>query len=176
MTAIDLSILDWIGENLHCAPLDTFFALFTHLGDPVVWVVLTAALLVIPKTRKMGTVFLFALLLNVILCNGILKPLAARPRPFTLREVTLLISPPKDWSFPSGHSAAAFAFSAAAILKKCPGRWVMTVIAALIAFSRLYLYVHYPSDVICGLVLGVICGLGGVRLHDFVLNRKRTEK
>lgn len=109
------------------------------------------------KTRAWGIAVSAALLVDLLLCNVLLKPLVARPRPYTFRpELTLLVKAPRDFSFPSGHAAASFAAASALLYSKCRGWIPATALAAAIALSRLYLYVHYPSDVICGAVLGNI--------------------
>ena len=92
----------------------------------------------------------------------LLKPIIARPRPFTFRpELTLLVKAPRDFSFPSGHTAASFAAASALLFSKAKGWIPAMVLAALIALSRLYLYVHYPTDVLAGVVVGVLCGFFG---------------
>jgi undecaprenyl-diphosphatase len=100
---------------------------------------------------------LTALALDVLLCNVMLKPLVGRMRPFTVNTgVELLINAPKDFSFPSGHTAASFAAAFALLFVKNK-LWIPSMIlASLIAFSRLYLYVHYPTDVLAGILLGLI--------------------
>lgn len=100
---------------------------------------------------------LTALALDVLLCNVMLKPLVGRMRPFTVNTgMELLINAPKDFSFPSGHTAASFAAAFALLFVKNK-LWIPSMIlASLIAFSRLYLYVHYPTDVLAGILLGLI--------------------
>ena len=99
------------------------------------------------------------------LCNVILKPLAARPRPFEVNMgVRLLIEAPKDFSFPSGHTGASFAAAAALFFVGSRGWIPAAVLAALIGFSRLYLYVHYPTDVLAGALLGIAAGWAACRL------------
>lgn len=159
MTELDFLILDWIQAHLRCGFLDTLMPLITALGEyGALWILLTALLLIRKDTRKTGVTLAVALALDVLLCNVILKPLVARPRPFALREVELLVRAPRDFSFPSGHAAASFAAAGALLFSKSRGRWAALLLAAAIALSRLYLYVHYPSDVVCGTVLGLLCG------------------
>ena len=161
ITQWDFSVLEAL-QGCRTPFLDRFFAAVTRLGDHgVFWIVLAAALLCVPKTRRLGLCVTAALLLNGLFCNLLLKPLIARPRPFVLREIALLIAAPKDFSFPSGHTSAAFA--AASALALCRSRFAVPagVLAAVIAFSRLYLFVHYPTDVLAGLLLGCLCGLLG---------------
>ena len=142
----------------------------TTLGNGgVIWIVCAVVLLLIPKTRKIGVVLAVSLAIEALCCNVILKPLAARIRPFDMNTaVQLLISPPTDFSFPSGHTGAAFA--AASALFFCKNRlWIAAlVLAILIAFSRLYLYVHYPSDVLGGILLGILSGWLGYTLVGLI--------
>lgn len=114
----------------------------------------------IPKTRKVGILVSVALLLDVLTCNVILKPLIARTRPYDVNTaVELLIRAPRDYSFPSGHTAASFAAAAALwFADKKKLAIPALVLAVLIAFSRMYFYVHYPTDVLGGAILGMVCG------------------
>ena len=158
----DLPILDWIAEHLQCAFLDTLMPLITLLGDAgIFWIAIAVILLFFRKTRKIGLSMGAALLLGVVVCNLIMKPAFARIRPFDYqlehfgKTIKLLVATPHDFSFPSGHTIASFeAATAIAIHNK---KWGIPalVLACLIAFSRLYLYVHYPTDVIVSVVLGI---------------------
>ena len=111
---IEIQFLDWL-QTLHSPIVDKMMLGITHLGDAgIFWIVLAVILLLIPKTRKSGLIVAAALCIDVIVCNGILKNLFARTRPFDVNEaVQLLITAPKDFSFPSGHTAASFAAVAA---------------------------------------------------------------
>lgn len=160
MLAFDFGILDWIQLHLRCGFLDTVMPLITKLGDAgILWIVLTILLLLIPKTRKTGITMAAALIFDVLLCNLLLKPLIARVRPYDINTaVSLLIAPPTDFSFPSGHSAVSFAATTALFFKK-DRLWIPALILSVcIAFSRLYLYVHYPTDVLAGILLGILTG------------------
>lgn len=157
---IEIQILDWI-QGLRTPAGDIFMPVITSLGNAgIIWILLAALLLIIPKTRKTGAVLAIALVLDVVLCNGIIKNLAARMRPYDRNPVVeLLIHKPIDYSFPSGHTVASFAAVSALYFAGEKHMWKpVLVLAVLIAFSRLYLYVHYPTDVIGGAVLGILCG------------------
>lgn len=157
---IEIQILDWI-QGLRTPAGDIFMPVITSLGNAgIIWILLAALLLIIPKTRKTGAVLAIALVLDVVLCNGIIKNLAARMRPYDRNPVVeLLIHKPIDYSFPSGHTAASFAAVSALYFAGEKHMWKpVLVLAVLIAFSRLYLYVHYPTDVIGGAMLGILCG------------------
>ena len=160
---MELRILDWI-QTFRTPLGDSLMCLITGIGNVgIIWIVLTCILLLISKTRKYVMVVLAALVLDMVLCNGILKPLIARARPFTANpSIQLLVSKPADYSFPSGHTAAAFAVVSALFFAGEKKIWKgALVLAVLIAFSRLYLYVHYPTDVLAGVLVGCICGYAG---------------
>lgn len=138
----------------------------TRLGDAgIIWIVLSIVLLLIPKTRKSGAVMVAALVVDVLLCNIVLKNLVARTRPYDVNTgVHLLVAKLHDYSFPSGHTAASFASVTALYLAGEKKLWKFAlVLACLIAISRLYLYVHYPTDVLGGILFGVISGYLGYR-------------
>ncbi len=160
-TAFDLPILDWIAETLRCPVLDAVMPAITHLADAgALWILLAAVLLCSPKHRRTGLTMALALLLGLLACNVLLKPLVQRMRPFDYqllhfgRDIPLLIAPPADFSFPSGHTNASFAAATALLLRNRKWGIPALILAALIGFSRLYLYVHYPTDVLTGAVLG----------------------
>ena len=158
----DLPILDWIAEHLGCSFLDAVMPIITLFGDGgIFWIVMAVVLLCIPKTRKMGLSMGLALLMGALLCNVTLKPLIARIRPYDYVAehmgvtIKLLVDAQHDFSFPSGHTIASF--EAATVIFLYHKKWGIAalVLASLIAFSRLYLYVHYPTDVLTSLVLGI---------------------
>ena len=162
---IELSILDWF-QTLHTPFLDKIMVFITRLGDAgIIWIVLSIVLLLIPKTRKSGAVMVAALVVDVLLCNIVLKNLVARTRPYDVNTgVHLLVAKLHDYSFPSGHTAASFASVIALYLAGEKKLWKFAlVLACLIAISRLYLYVHYPTDVLGGILFGVISGYLGYR-------------
>ena len=170
MMTLELNILDWI-QTLHTSFGDSLMIFFTNLGNRgFIWIALDIVLLIFPKTRRIGIAVAFALILELILCNGVLKPLFERTRPFDINtDIDLLISPPSDFSFPSGHTASGFAAASALCFAKSRLRFPALILAALIAFSRLYLYVHFPSDVLAGILLGVLTGAAGTLLGRRVI-------
>ena len=158
MLDVEFSILDFIQNQFRTPFGDFVMPLISKLGNGgIIWLVLSGVLCVFPKYRKAGVTMLTALALDVLLCNVMLKPLVGRMRPFTVNTgMELLINAPKDFSFPSGHTAASFAAAFALLFVKNK-LWIPSMIlASLIAFSRLYLYVHYPTDVLAGILLGLI--------------------
>lgn len=163
---MEIDILNYI-QTLRTPIGDVLMPFISSLGNGgFVWIVLDIALIIIPKTRKAGIVVAFAIIvvafaiiLDVLLCNGLLKLLVARIRPCNVvKNVNMLIPIPKDFSFPSGHTAVSFAVTSA--LYFCENKiWIPSaLLSLLIAFSRMYLYVHYPSDILGGVVLGVLVG------------------
>lgn len=145
----------------------------TKLGDNgLMWIILAIIFIVFKKHRTDGVTMLLALLLCVLIGNIGLKPLIARARPFTLNtEITLLIPSPTDFSFPSGHTMSSFA---AATVVFCKDRRMgigAVILAAAIAFSRLYLYVHYPSDVLGGAIIGIMLGLIAVFIITAIIKK-----
>ena len=164
----DLPILDWIAATLWCPFLDAVMPVITMLGDAgIFWMIIAAMLLLFKKTRRVGLGMGFAMLMGLLLCNLTLKPLCQRPRPYDYqydvfgKMIPLIIERQHDFSFPSGHTIASF--EAAGVIMLNNKKWGITalVLACLIAFSRLYLYVHYPTDVLVSIVLGLALALFG---------------
>ena len=170
MQGMELAILNWMQMHLRCEFLDTVMPLVSRLADHgEVWILLAGVLLALKGQRLYGGAVAFGLTLDLIACNLILKPLVGRLRPFLLNpDLALLITPPGDASFPSGHTAASFAAVFALKTAGSPLWKPALVLAVLIAFSRLYLYVHWPSDVLGGAVLGAVVGWTGARLAMLV--------
>lgn len=159
----EIDFLNGIQTLFQCEWMDVLMPPLSSLGDAgIVWIVLSVLLLLFPRTRRAGAASAFSLILMLIGGNMILKPLVARMRPFTVNTAfSLLIPPPEDFSFPSGHTFASFASSTAILRNHKRIGIPALVLAVLIAFSRLYLYVHYPTDVLAGLLLGILTGYLG---------------
>ena len=169
---MEIHILDMI-QNLRTPIGDVVVPLITRLGDAgIIWIILTVLLLIIPKTRKTGVIMMAALLVDVLLCNVLIKNLVARTRPFDVNTaVQLLVAKPQDYSFPSGHTAASFA--SALYLAGEKKMWkAALVLAVLIALSRLYLYVHYPTDIIGGVIFGSLSGYLGYKIVEWIQKKK----
>lgn len=170
---MELAILDFIQSSLRCGILDSVMTFITGLGDSgKIWIACMLLLILIPRTRKAGLAMGIALALEIICCNVILKPFVARIRPCDINTVVqLLIERPLDYSFPSGHTASSFAATFALYFSK-KKLWIPAVIlAGLIGFSRLYLYVHYPTDILAGALIGIMTGWGGSVLANIASAR-----
>lgn len=166
----EFAVLDFIRDNFSCKAMDVIMKAFTFLGEAGwLWIALGVVFLFFKKTRKIGATVLGALIFSLILCNITLKPIVARIRPYDIKEgIDLIISKPSDFSFPSGHTSASFA--AAVAIFACNKKWGIEaiVLAAVIAFTRLYLYVHFPTDVIAGIFLGTLCAVISYYIVKFV--------
>lgn len=159
----ELRMLDAL-QSIRTPLGDMIMSQITALGNGgILWIILACVLLAFPKTRNIGFVVAVALCWDLVLCNGILKNLFARIRPFDVNtSIELLISKPKDYSFPSGHTAASFAAVAGLYFSGGRKLWKIALpIALAIAFSRLYLYVHYPTDILGGALVGILSGYAG---------------
>lgn len=154
---IDFQILDWIQAHLKNEVLDGIMPIITALGNGgIFWILLGVICLVFAKSRKMGAQMLLAMALGFVIGNLGLKIMIARQRPYTFNEsILLLIKEPSDFSFPSGHTLASFAAAITIFFYEKKIGMAALILAALIAFSRLYLYVHFPSDILGGLILAV---------------------
>ena len=159
---LDGEILLQIQQHLRTDMLTPFMKIVTFLGNGGwFWILCAVVLLAIPKTRKTGYAAVFSLIFGAIVTNLLLKNIVARPRPFAEIEALIpLIAKPTDFSFPSGHTTASFAV-ALVMFRMLPKKIGIpaVVLAALVAFSRLYLGVHYPTDVLVGFVVALVGSL-----------------
>ena len=165
--SFDLPILDWIQANMANPFLDFIMPWITILGDAgIFWMICAAVLAITKKYRRVGFGMAVAMALGLLVCNVTLKPLVGRIRPYDLQEtlgvtINLLIDKQHDFSFPSGHTIASFEACTVMMLGSRKLGIPATLLAILIAFSRLYLYVHYPTDVIASVILGTLFGVIG---------------
>ncbi len=161
---LDFAILDYIQENLRCDTLDFLVPKITLLAEYGIFFIGVAVVLLFIKSRRCcGIAMLTGMGSGLLIGNVLLKNLIARPRPCWINtDVLMLIAVPDDYSFPSGHTLSCFI--AATILLYYDRRLGIpaAVIAVLVGFSRLYLYVHFPSDVVAGAVLGIGIGIATV--------------
>ena len=171
---LEFQILNLIA-NMRTDLLDTILPMISSFGDKGIgWIVLSVILTSIPRYRKAGITMGLALIFCLLIGNMTLKPLIARPRPYTyFPEMTLLIAPLADFSFPSGHTFASFASATALFLYHKKAGIAAYILAAIIAFTRLYLYVHFPSDVIAGMLLGIFSGWLAYQIVQSVSTHKK---
>jgi len=177
---IDENVLRWIGETLRADWLNPIMMFYTTLGNGgLIFIAAAVLLLFFRRTRRAGAAAGVAMILGLLFTNLIIKPLVARPRPWVVMEgwQALVISSDMN-SFPSGHTTAAFAF-AMAICAVLPKKWAKAaalIAAALMGFSRLYVGVHFPTDVLAGAVIGTACGLIGAWITREVIAWYRSRK
>ncbi len=180
LNSYEIPILDFIAEHLRCAFLDTVLPVITRLGDTgIIWIVIAVIMLFFRKTRKAGCMMGLALIMGLVVGNLTLKPLIARMRPYDFNPDfgTLLIDRLSDYSFPSGHTLASFEGAGVLMLthRKTLG-YPALVLAIIIAFSRLYLYVHYPSDVLVGMLLGLLFAFASYKIIGAIYSAVQKKK
>lgn len=180
ITKIDLNILNWIHENLVCDFLDKAMVFVSLLGSKGCFFILVGIIfLFFPKLRIWGASILASSGLGFLFGNLLLKNIVGRIRPYEIVDgITLLVDKLNDFSFPSGHTLVAFEFFAVIYLMPTKKIYkIMTgILALLMGFSRLYLYVHYPSDVLAGMLLGILFGVMGVRIVNMIVEEKKAKK
>lgn len=168
LTRFELAILDII-QNMHSPGLDKFMVTITSLGNgAILWICLITVFLTTKEYKQMAQVIILAFIANIIIVNLGLKNIVGRIRPYEhIKGFELLIPKVGNASFPSGHSsyAATFATIVLFMSKSKPLKLLVTILALLISFSRLYLYVHFPTDVIAGIVLGILIATFSMKFY-----------
>ena len=176
---MEAQILLFIQENIRNEVLDPIMLAITSLGNAgIVWIIISLILLIIKKTRKIGICCAVALILQLTLINGILKNIVGRIRPYEVIDgLNCLVGVQKDPSFPSGHTTSSFAV-AWIIFKKLPKKFGIPalILAALIALSRLYVGVHYPTDVLAGVFIGILLGILAIIITDRLFERFKKRR
>lgn len=181
---MEIQILHWF-ETLHNPITNPIFYVITTLGNAGwFWIVLAVLMLtVLPKKyKKVGLTMAIALILSLIFCNGIMKHLWARPRAFWVVGQNFVVGNEfenlygifnsiHDYSFPSGHSSASFAAAVSIFMWRKKEGSAALVLAALIAFSRLYFTVHYPTDVLVGTITGALYGVAAYFIVKALMNK-----
>ena len=162
---MELQILHAI-QGIHQEWLTEILRFFTTIGESgLVWIVIAIVLTCIPKTRKCGLTMIIAMAITYLVGNLFLKNVIARPRPCAVDPgVTLKIPFPSEYSFPSGHTSNGFAGAVTIFSYYRKAGILSLLVAAIIAFSRLYFFVHYPTDILGGMVLGTLDALLAVYL------------
>ncbi len=176
--AFDAAIMEFVQTHLHNALTDFIFPIFTYLGEfGLIWILLAVTMLFIRRTRKAGILILAAMLITFLTGELVIKNIVMRPRPCTaFPDIPLLIPRPGSFSFPSGHSASSF--TAAVMLFLFHKKWgcAALALAVLIAFSRVFLFVHYPTDILAGAILGTVLALITYRLLQRPLSKLLENK
>lgn len=162
----EFHFLDQIQHVAQSPFLDRIMPFISSLADKgFIWILLTLVLLCTKRYRRAGQASAIALIFMLFVGNIILKPLVGRIRPYDVNTIiALLIEAPTDYSFPSGHTFASFACACTLLLEDKRLGFPALVLAVLIAFSRMYLYVHYPTDVLAGILLGIAAAILGHKL------------
>lgn len=175
--SLDFGILNWIAEHVQSDSLDQVMPRISFLGNSgMIFILISVLLLCVPKERSKGVQMLLALVFSLIFCNLLLKNLVTRVRPFDMvGGIELLVQAPQDYSFPSGHTSAAFAAATVMVLNRSRLRGLFLVFALLMGFSRLYLYVHFPSDVLGGMLTGMVSGYLATQCYQLIA-RAREER
>ncbi|SDB52697.1 undecaprenyl-diphosphatase [Pseudobutyrivibrio sp. YE44] len=168
----ELNLLHWF-QSIHNDFLDFIVPQITFLGNAGwFWIVITILLIVLPLNRKLGFQAAISIILTVLVCNVILKPMVMRCRPCWLeQDVQMLVKVPHDFSFPSGHSNISFAVATAIFTRNKKFGIPAIILAGCIAISRLYVFVHWPTDVIVGTLIGVSGGI----VSYFIINALYTK-
>lgn len=170
----DFSVFEFFGNVVHADWLTPIVSAFTHLGDSefiIPLAIIGVVLSLFKKTRKVGMTLFLAIIIGTLITNVCIKPIVMRPRPFQAFESNAQFM---QWyteagahleslnrSFPSGHTTGAFEIATALFLTICNKKikWIFPVYAVLIGCSRIYLMVHYPTDVIGGMICGIVAGV-----------------
>ena len=173
-----IQVLDFIQNNIRSNFLDAIMPVISLIGNNGgIWIAVALIFIAVKKHRIDGHAILSALFMGFLICNVSLKPLVARIRPCDVNTaIELLISRPNDYSFPSGHTVSSFAAATVIFLRNKHIGIAAIILACLIAFSRLYLYVHYPSDILVGILIGIVIGVFIRFAQDKIIKVKKTTK
>ena len=179
LNAFDAAVMGFVQANFHTQITDAVFPIITYLGEAgIVWIALSLVLLFTKKCRLCGVLMLCAMLGAFLTGEVLIENIVCRPRPCQQfpEYVAMLIPPPGSYSFPSGHSSSSFA--AATVLFGFSKKWGVSafVLAFLIALSRVFLFVHYPTDVLAGVALGILFGLLTLFVYRHAVRPKLNKK
>ena len=176
---MEARFLLWLQEFVRNPILDRIMITMTRLGDNgIFWIILALFFVAFKKTRRMGICCFLSMIFSYVSVNIILKNVIGRIRPYdAIEELMCIIEVQPDFSFPSGHSSISFACLTVIFLMvpKKTYAVIPAVIGLLICFSRMYVGVHYPTDILGGILLGILCGL----LAYFIVNKaaaRRSQK
>ena len=171
--AFDTNAMLWVQENLRNPFLSAILIPVTKSGNAGILFIITGLLLIcFKRTRKMGTIFLISLAVNFIISNLFLKNIVARIRPFDVIEaLTTLVPRPHGYSFPSGHTSSVFACMVTFFFTNRKIAPYLMIYAVLMGFSRVYVGVHYPTDVITGAIIGTLIACVSSILYNYIENK-----
>ena len=174
MLDFELGILNFIHDTFTGPLLDKVMLVISNFGyKGISWMVLALILLMFKKTRQLGLSVAIALLLGLLFGNLVIKNVVARARPYEYNtEINLLVNRLSDYSFPSGHTLAAFEVTTCIFIRHKKWGIAVLILALAISFSRLYLYVHFPSDILAGMVLGITFAIIGTLIANKIYKRK----
>ncbi len=182
ITEVDMSILFFIYENLRSELMNIIMVIITTLGDGgILWIAIAVLCLCFKKTRKCGIAMGVAMVVGLAIGNGIIKNVVGRIRPFQYwyetsgEMIDILIKQPGEFSFPSGHTQNSFAAATVLMMYDKRKGIPALIMAALIAFSRLYVFVHYPTDILGGMFFGILWAVLSVLFVNFI-SKKLEEK
>jgi undecaprenyl-diphosphatase len=173
---LDKQLLSFFSEGIRNSFFDIlmpFISAINQHGE--IWIALSIILMINKNTviRRLGISVLIALALGSIVGELILKNIIARARPIGDEfNFNFIVNLPKSYSFPSGHTTSSFAAFGVFLFSKARYRYCVLALAALMAFSRMYLHVHYPSDILGGIILGLSCGWIAVHLGKAFFREK----
>lgn len=178
LTQLDFNILHFIHDNISCGFMDFIMPKITFLAEGgILWLLAAVIMLFFRKYRRGSIAIAGGIVGCLLVGNLVLKHLVARSRPCWIEtDFPMLIAVPKDFSFPSGHSMVSFAAAVVIFHYNRKLGTVALVLAALIAFSRLYLFVHFPSDVLVGTLIGIGLGIAAFIVTDKIADRIRKRK
>lgn len=153
--SIDLFFMDLM-EKIKNIFLDSIATNIVLEKATLIWIILIVTLICIKKTRKLGIILGISFLITLILGEGILKKLIARERPFITYNYEILVKKPTSFSFPSSNAALSFAVFGAFLFNKNKYSILIGLFASIIAISRIYLGIHYFTDILGGIFLGLL--------------------
>lgn len=172
LNEFEIKILEFL-QNNSCKFLDIVMPYITYLCEfGLLSLILAVVFLIFPKTRKMGLTLLIAILAGYLIVNKTLKPAFERVRPYNFKPIqNMLIAKKGGYAFPSGHTLVAFETAMSIFLYKRKWGKFCFALAFAVGFSRMYLYMHYPTDVIAGAVIGVIIAYISYRIVNVLWER-----
>ena len=171
-----MQFLLWLQNHMRSDILNHIFVFITNFFGQagILWIAAAVLLLLFKKTRPAGIACAIALAVQGVLINLVIKPIVARPRPYDACSLLIpLVTRLKDYSFPSGHTGCAF--SAAIVMAKMLPKKIgvpAVIIACLLGFSRMYVGVHYPTDVLAGALIGIGSAIVGMLITQKITERK----